>query len=259
VGNRAARRPAVTRRTGRWPWPWIIAIALPSLVLGVGATIWNVHRVASDLAPTHVPGTPAVSESAGPSWYFRIGRGEQVIRIDAQGVSERVTTMQQSSGRSNLPSWSRFRTPPAQGELGVHRSEIAIGWPLPAMAALVEWPPQARFWPYVAAIEGRLLIGSSTPWPPRRQSRDTPPMRDSPPVMPMRILWRGFLVDSLISAAVFALVLSFVALAIMFARSAARRRRGRCLRCGYDLRHDLNRGCPECGWARDEVGAGRSS
>ncbi len=29
-----------------------------------------------------------------------------------------------------------------------------------------------------------------------------------------------------------------------------RRRNGACLQCGYDLRHDFDKGCPECGWRR---------
>ena len=30
-----------------------------------------------------------------------------------------------------------------------------------------------------------------------------------------------------------------------------RRRRGACLQCGYDLRGELDAGCPECGWRRE--------
>ena len=26
---------------------------------------------------------------------------------------------------------------------------------------------------------------------------------------------------------------------------------GRCVKCGYDLRGDMEQGCPECGWNRD--------
>ena len=34
-------------------------------------------------------------------------------------------------------------------------------------------------------------------------------------------------------------------------RRYARRLGGRRLACGYDLRGDLERGCPECGWRRE--------
>ena len=37
-------------------------------------------------------------------------------------------------------------------------------------------------------------------------------------------------------------------------RRFIRDKRGRCIKCGYDLRGDFSAGCPECGWRRD-VGA----
>lgn len=37
-------------------------------------------------------------------------------------------------------------------------------------------------------------------------------------------------------------------------RATRRRRRGHCPKCGYDLRHALDAGCPECGWNRDASG-----
>ncbi len=29
-----------------------------------------------------------------------------------------------------------------------------------------------------------------------------------------------------------------------------RRREGKCMRCGYDIKGEFERGCPECGWRR---------
>ena len=34
-------------------------------------------------------------------------------------------------------------------------------------------------------------------------------------------------------------------------RRAIRRKRGLCIKCGYDLRGDFSAGCPECGWRRE--------
>jgi len=36
------------------------------------------------------------------------------------------------------------------------------------------------------------------------------------------------------------------------AKRFIRARRGRCPRCGYELRGNMNAGCPECGWNRQE-------
>ncbi|MCH8822370.1 MAG: hypothetical protein IH984_02565 [Planctomycetes bacterium] len=35
-------------------------------------------------------------------------------------------------------------------------------------------------------------------------------------------------------------------------RRFIRRRRGRCIKCSYDLRGELSTGCPECGWGRED-------
>jgi len=34
-------------------------------------------------------------------------------------------------------------------------------------------------------------------------------------------------------------------------RRVIRRKRGHCIKCGYDLRGDFSTGCPECGWRRE--------
>jgi hypothetical protein len=47
----------------------------------------------------------------------------------------------------------------------------------------------------------------------------------------------------------FAIVLSCVWL-LAGARRGARRNRGQCLCCGYDLKFKYEGGCPECGWRR---------
>ena len=63
---------------------------------------------------------------------------------------------------------------------------------------------------------------------------------------PLQVHWRGFVADSLLHA-----VSWFVPIGgFMLTRHALRRCRGRCLKCGYDLRCDYTAGCPECGWLR---------
>lgn len=65
--------------------------------------------------------------------------------------------------------------------------------------------------------------------------------------LPLRPIWSGLLLDTSVFGACW--------FGVLFApgsvRRWRRRCRGRCPRCGYDLRHDLASGCPECGWGRD--------
>lgn len=67
-------------------------------------------------------------------------------------------------------------------------------------------------------------------------------------LLPNRLLWRGVLLDTLFYSVVVGLFL-FGALE---GRGRLRRARGRCIKCGYDLRGDLDTGCPECGWNREK-------
>ena len=59
-------------------------------------------------------------------------------------------------------------------------------------------------------------------------------------------MWPGFLINTLLYAC--------IPLAILFGprqiRRLSRRRRGACLRCGYDLRGLTDGLCPECGSGR---------
>ena len=56
----------------------------------------------------------------------------------------------------------------------------------------------------------------------------------------------GFVANSLAYTA----ALSLLLLGPSTLRLAIRRKRGRCINCGYDLRGDFSAGCPECGWQR---------
>ena len=72
--------------------------------------------------------------------------------------------------------------------------------------------------------------------------------------LPIVPIWSGVLVNM-----AFWTVLWFPPLNFHAIRNWLRRRRGRCAKCGYDLRGQFAAGCPECGWNRDEEAMKRSS
>lgn len=64
--------------------------------------------------------------------------------------------------------------------------------------------------------------------------------------LPLAPLWTGFAIDTLLYAAMWFLpIFSFVRI-----KRFIRRRRGRCVMCGYQLK-DISAGCSECGHGRD--------
>jgi hypothetical protein len=72
--------------------------------------------------------------------------------------------------------------------------------------------------------------------------------------LPTRPLWPGFVVDTLF----YAVILWLLIPGPFVLRRVIRIKRGRCPKCGYDLRGQPpevgaapGRGCPECGWKRE--------
>lgn len=64
--------------------------------------------------------------------------------------------------------------------------------------------------------------------------------------LPTVPVWPGFLFNTVVYTAIwFALSLGIDSI-----RRTRRRRKGLCPHCAYNLRNNLNSGCPECGWNR---------
>ncbi|MCH8152134.1 MAG: hypothetical protein IH830_07150 [Planctomycetes bacterium] len=124
----------------------------------------------------------------------------------------------------SFPRWCSIRELPAlrpaswvtEGVWEI-QSDWAYGWPCVSMWHQVS--DHTRLWP-----------GSSSAYLWGRH-------------LPIKIVWFGFVVNSLFYAGVLCLLLygSFTL------RRHTRRKRGLCLACGYDLRHAEHDACPECG------------
>jgi len=67
-------------------------------------------------------------------------------------------------------------------------------------------------------------------------------------LIPLFPIWPGFAINTIFYAA----LLWLLTLGPFTARRMIRRKRGCCLKCGYDLRGKSESGCPECGWGRSE-------
>ncbi len=103
-------------------------------------------------------------------------------------------------------------------------------------------------WP-LRAVEGASWRAAGTP------TAGTPKVTpDALVVLPanglkilLRPVWPGFAINTLLYAG----VLWLLTLGSFTARRIIRRRRGLCIKCGYDLRGTEHAKCPECGWGRE--------
>ncbi len=139
-----------------------------------------------------------------------------------------------------VPVWASDLLPlePPEGVLGNAAVE-GSGWPLVAMRTRYEeFPGPLRGQSIRQVTEGILL----TPTAEIRLGD----MLYRTKALPLRPLWPGFAINT----AFYAVLLWVLWRSPFVVGRIIRRKRGHCIKCGYDLRGDFSAGCPECGWQR---------
>jgi hypothetical protein len=119
-------------------------------------------------------------------------------------------------------------------------NKVAPGWLHVTWQSAPDVPPVS---------ESRIFVARG--WPmPSLWGEVQPSYAAIDPLILRHPAWIGLAVDSLsYGVGLFAIYHATFGLR-RFVRESLRLRRGCCMRCGYDLRFDLARGCPECGWRR---------
>jgi hypothetical protein len=76
----------------------------------------------------------------------------------------------------------------------------------------------------------------------------------SDPEPTVQIFWAGYVLDAFSAMCATCLTLSFgwIPKRIAAARRGQAMRQGLCPECRYDLHNQVNAGCPECGWRREQ-------
>ncbi len=115
-------------------------------------------------------------------------------------------------------------------------TEMEVGWPM--RCARVGW------WERVDRMNLTHEMGVSDGWSLVDQTAPRGLLGRG--IIPYSPLAAGFLANTAFNA----LILWLLILGPLALRRLVRRRRGRCIKCGYDLRGDFESGCPECGWNR---------
>ncbi|MEE8156293.1 MAG: hypothetical protein V3T53_15170 [Phycisphaerales bacterium] len=142
-----------------------------------------------------------------------------------------------------VPVWASDLLPlkPPEGVLGNAAVE-GSGWPAVAMRTRFdEFAGQLGGQSIRQVTEGILL----TPKAAVRRGC----MLYRAKALPLRPLWPGFAVNTIF----YATVLWLLTLGPFIARHAIRHKRRLCPKCAYFLGQAYGRGCPECGWRREDV------
>ncbi len=208
------------------------------------------HRVGVNSAPD---GQPGFRSNFGLADEYRPGYRRIAITADAEPIDALVTQRiladlaandrtphypnggpSQTPQRPFWPTW--VPQPSAGGPAYRETSGRAAGWPWPCLhSTRTQTTDQSA-----PRSSGSLRLLESTQYT-TRGSYSSDPERGSVPLLP---IWPGLIGNTVIFAAPWAL-LFFGAPAL---RATIRRRRGRCVRCGYP-RTSLasSTPCPECG------------
>ncbi len=185
-----------------------------------------------------INGVGATALSQRP-YSFVLWRGFGAIRVSAQPSDWATENGYQSLWvkPSELPLGTTLRV--SQLSPGEGLMEDARGWPAMTLRCSfdVSGNPQSP-WTTVAGLPVRdhattgSVIGSPAP----------------PFALPLRPVWPGFAINTIF----YATILWLLTLGPFTARRFIRRKRGLCIKCGYDLRGTAQMICSECGWRRDD-------
>jgi hypothetical protein len=156
-------------------------------------------------------------------------------------------------GEELVPTWAGSARP--SGDYGnspyVTWLLDARGWPMLALRSHVElltnWDSAGFTLEMVQTVRSGHLLGDYS-----IGRLDL----DSVHVLPFDPIWPGFAVNTLF----YAIILWLLIPGPFVLRRLIRVRRGRCPKCGYDLRGQppevgaaSGKGCPECGWRRETI------
>ncbi|MCH7849097.1 MAG: hypothetical protein IIB53_12115 [Planctomycetes bacterium] len=110
----------------------------------------------------------------------------------------------------------------------------ADGWPLPALSAEARWQSYDALG--MSPVIGGVLVGPKNVVP-----------RDGVRILPLQPVWSGLIINTVFYVSLWFALFSLRKIwDFRNIRSRLRRRRGQCVRCGYQLLPDQTR-CSECG------------
>ncbi len=181
--------------------------------------------------------------TSGVVWSVTVFRRPGALRVDSLRwrlpASAKGIPYKGPSVSDVAPYWGGLATPTAaflSQTGGDQRHVEGRGWPAISLWYMVDETEEpdsvSRKWPAHGAFPAEVhWIPTERPWfhPPRP--------------LPLRPASRGFAINTVF----YAVILWLLTLGPFTARRMIRRKRGHCIKCGYDLRGAEHEACPECG------------
>ncbi|HYF13522.1 MAG TPA: hypothetical protein VD971_00470 [Phycisphaerales bacterium] len=222
-------RRALTRL--RIPWRLVCFFLAAGVILTV-ATAWEcvLLHTGSTVLQNGFARDPR-KESDGRHVRFRRSIG--VVYVQQWAPWLRGTRWSQPEGAASSPWW------PAEATESRRNFALAAGWPMPALLAVrVQTPPSDNRDRQPKSFQDNVRWGVLIPVNvPQR-------WREFPLILPLRPMWPGFAVNTLLYAA----AIGGACAAWRSVRAWRRRTRGLCARCAYPVvPSGAVSACPECG------------
>jgi len=194
----------------------VLTILLFLLLVSGGAIVnvavaWSLAVVQSSTVLTKFVGAPVSIDE--PHWLAYVHHRPGACYIEGRAV------IRDRLGDADRPRWSITATTPTDRDL-LHRCEIreyARGWP--TLSQYYRW---RRAGPGGDELQSGWQIAWLTRWRIQQEGN----------VLPLTAIWPGFLLNTLF----YAIVLWLLIPGPFALRRHIRRKRGRCPKCGYDLR-----------------------
>jgi hypothetical protein len=200
-----------------------------------GFALWGSYRFGSS-SQYH-------SHATQPRWLISVHTGVGVTRVSLIPNNDIWGEQSPTYRPKMIPNWSAaLRRPSAEvfeDQLGPWTLEYAYGWPFRSGRAVVR--RNIYEVPGVRNRSNRFAIVTGIKCLEQPNGEPLPYK-----TLPIKPILAGFVANSVMYASALWLLL----FAPGQLRRHLRHKRGRCIKCGYDLRGNFSAGCPECGWQR---------
>ena len=217
---------------------FLILGALVNVTVAWGCAVWLTIDV--NQFPDKVEFRDEISGPGSSLWRVQQIKRSGAMRILTLWVAESDLEIlaNGNSGSLHLPAWCL-----SKDRLNSEATTIAImdarGWPMLSLSSAVKSDAPELL--ENMSSEAEVLWGLRL----SQDSAQISALLYANILLPTRIIWPGFVIDTIMYAA----IVWFVVFVPFATRRLIRRKRGLCIKCGYDLRHVEHEKCPECGAA----------